>query len=233
MTKEKQCSKCKTTKLVSEFHRNRSSADGYKDWCKECRKVETKKYREKNRDIILIKKRKWYRSTKKRATERTKSQLKEVDKVCTQCENKKSILDFRERANGGFYSVCRECENENNRAYRKNNPGIINKIKVQTEQRRRLQSAALPRDFTAEEWEECMRAFDFKCAYCGSETDDMCQDHFIPLSKNGGYTKSNIIPSCRSCNCKKHNILFEEWYPSFEHYSEERERRIINYLKNL
>lgn len=230
---EKKCSKCKDIKSVLEFHKSKASKDGYKDWCKECRKVETKKYREENKDVILSKKRQWYKDTKKMANARTQSQLELNAKTCSQCNEDKKILEFRERANGGFYSICKQCENSNNKQYRKNNPDKINKIKVHTEQRRRIQSSKLPHDFTVEEWESCLKVFDFKCAYCGVETVDMCQDHFIPLSKEGGYTKTNIIPSCRSCNCQKHNILFDEWYPNFEHYTEERHYKIINYLKDL
>ncbi len=59
------------------------------------------------------------------------------------------------------------------------------------------------------------------------------QDHFIPLTKGGGYTKENIIPACRSCNASKQNADFEEWYPQYEYYSKEREQKILDYMGGL
>lgn len=38
----KQCSKCKQSKPLSEFHRNRSKKDGYHNQCKICRSVYAK-----------------------------------------------------------------------------------------------------------------------------------------------------------------------------------------------
>lgn len=233
MIEEKRCSKCDETKLVSEFHRNKTSKDGYKRWCKECRKDETKRYREKHREVINARKREAYYNSKKFVKEKSEEQLKQGSKTCTQCSMSKGILQFRERANGGFYSICRECENENNKEYRLTHPELIREIKVRTEQRRRARALEVESDFTKEQWKECLETFDNQCAYCGVETSDMCQDHFVPLSKGGGYTKSNIVPSCRSCNSKKHNILFEDWYPRHPDYLVERELAVLDYLKSL
>ena len=33
------CPRCGTTKWLADFHRNRSKADGYQDWCKVCRAI--------------------------------------------------------------------------------------------------------------------------------------------------------------------------------------------------
>lgn len=45
----KRCSKCKQTKLVSEFYRNRAMADGYANQCVVCFKETHKKYRESDK----------------------------------------------------------------------------------------------------------------------------------------------------------------------------------------
>jgi len=84
--------------------------------------------------------------------------------------------------------------------------------------------------FYKKDWKEALEYFDNKCAYCGSEKGTLEMDHFIPLSKGGEFTKNNVIPSCKTCNCSKNNKYFKEWYHKQEFYSEEREKKICKYL---
>lgn len=58
------CKKCGIEKAVSEFHKTRINADGYKNECKECRKTESTQYRNKHYDEIIIRK-KAYRDNNK------------------------------------------------------------------------------------------------------------------------------------------------------------------------
>ena len=46
--KRKVCSKCKVEKEICEFHKLSRSIDGYRERCKECRKVDTKLYYQNN-----------------------------------------------------------------------------------------------------------------------------------------------------------------------------------------
>lgn len=57
-----------------------------------------------------------------------------------------------------------------------------------------------------EQWQAIKAAYKYCCAYCGKKTK-LEQDHIIPLTKGGGTTPDNIIPSCRSCNSRKHTSL--------------------------
>jgi len=59
---------------------------------------------------------------------------------------------------------------------------------------------------TADEWLETLEEHDYRCVYCGKkliDSFDTTRDHVIPLNKGGNNTKDNILPACRSCNCKK------------------------------
>ncbi len=59
-------------------------------------------------------------------------------------------------------------------------------------------------DFTAAQWRELQAAFDHCCAYCGTRAKGhLTQDHIQPLSKGGSHTLRNIVPACRTCNCRK------------------------------
>lgn len=225
------CSKCKKLKDESEFHKHSRNKDGLRNVCKECRKIETKEYRAKNREEILKKKKEWYNDTKKRKEERNNNAPKR--KICSECGKEKDISEFRKRANGGYYGKCRKCENEKNRQYAKNNPDIIRQNKVITEQRRRIQAKEVKSDFTRKEWKACKEYFNNSCAYCGKKLSSLTQDHFIPLSKGGAYTKENILPVCRTCNSSKHNTDFYEWYLKSEQFSKERLEKIESYFKSL
>lgn len=75
----KVCSKCGEVKLLSEFGKNSGAKDGYRNQCKECRKVYTKQwikdntekiaigqkaYREKNKNEIRVKRRNFFKTDK-------------------------------------------------------------------------------------------------------------------------------------------------------------------------
>lgn len=36
---DKQCTKCRTTKPLTDFYKNRTQPDGHEGWCKDCKKV--------------------------------------------------------------------------------------------------------------------------------------------------------------------------------------------------
>lgn len=57
---------------------------------------------------------------------------------------------------------------------------------------------------------------DGKCFYCNQNIDFPSEkEHIVPLAKGGDDRQSNVVISCRDCNCKKHEyILHEEWNPS-------------------
>ena len=126
--------------------------------------------------------------------------------------------------------MCRKCENKYNKHYRKVNPEIYKANHSITEQRRRERTKNVISNFTNTDWKKCKEFFNNECAYCGRKLKNLTQDHFIPLSKGGNYTKDNIVPACRNCNCRKHNKDFNTWYKEQKFYSEEKESKIINYL---
>jgi tetratricopeptide (TPR) repeat protein len=55
---------------------------------------------------------------------------------------------------------------------------------------------------TAQEWADIKHQYKQKCIYCGEEKQ-LTMDHVIPISKGGHHVKENIVPACRSCNCRK------------------------------
>ena len=54
---------------------------------------------------------------------------------------------------------------------------------------------------------------------------------FASFSKMAVTLYDNVIPCCLSCNSSKNNKLFADWYPTFKHYSKEREQKVIQYIE--
>ncbi len=121
---------------------------------------------------------------------------------------------------------------EKNKIWKNNNKEKVRSISIMAQQKRKAQAAKIEFNFSGDEWNQTKKRFNNECVYCGKQTK-LTQDHFWPLSRGGGYTKFNIIPSCQSCNSSKHNKPFEEWYPTHESYSPEREAKIYQYFEQL
>src|SRR5699024_6142729 len=79
-------------------------------------------------------------------------------------------------------------------------------------------------------WNETLESFGYSCAYCGDTKSKLEKEHVIPVSKNGGFVKNNIIPACKVCNLKKRDNDFEEWYPSYKYFSEKRYDKIKKWI---
>lgn len=63
----------------------------------------------------------------------------------------------------------------------------------------------LPATLTQEEWEVIKAKHFYRCHYCGQKKE-LIREHVIPVSKEGGYTKENIVPACKGCNSSKHTM---------------------------
>ena len=77
-------------------------------------------------------------------------------------------------------------------------------------------------------------AWDWKCAYCDRELDNLTAtiDHIIPKFKGGHNVKSNMCCCCSSCNKEKGSTYLEEWYtPEVDFYCKERFVKIKNWME--
>jgi 5-methylcytosine-specific restriction endonuclease McrA len=97
-------------------------------------------------------------------------------------------------------------------------------------QRRRATLRMLEASFTFEEWQACLEAFGYACAYCGKADANLTQDHVVPLSAGGAYTANNIVPACEFCNSSKHDRPVAAWYGMQPFFSPDRALGILGYL---
>ena len=208
----KTCTKCKQElPATSEYYsKDRSKLIGIRNICKKC----VKQYRKDN-------------------AEKIKHRQKQYNS-----DNSEKIKEYRKQYDKDNLSKS----NEYKKQWKIKN---LERIKIQRKHwkvnthpeksriynhRCKATSNRLACDFTFEQWNNTKQHFDNCCAYCGKEKY-LEQDHFVPVSKSGGYTISNIIPACKDCNNSKYNKDFCLWYPSYKHYNKEREERIYDFIK--
>ena len=199
------CTVCNIKKDISEFYKRGNG--GFYGECKECQLKKQKEYHLKNRDKIILNKREYNK------------------------RRKEEIHDYNKK----YYTKNSEDIKNRVKIWCKNNPEKLRDLRRRCIHIRNARKRLLISNFSKKDWEECKEYFKnengiLECAYCGKELKRATQEHFIPLSKGGNYTKNNIIPVCGSCNSSKCDKEFEEWYSTRNFYSEERKEKIYNYL---
>jgi len=226
METKKVCSKCyrELPATTEYFHKNKYGKQGLQSVCKECRYESNKEkaseyfkeYYAENRQKLLI--------YQKRFREENENQVKETQKQYYKKNKEKVKEKSKEYRLQNHESVLRY-QKIYRKKYNRENKEMCN---IHT-QRRIARKKLLPSNLTFEQWENTKDYFGNRCAYCGKELP-LTQEHLIPVSKGGGYTVNNIIPSCQSCNSSKHSKDFFEWYPKYIHYSKKRETFILDFL---
>jgi hypothetical protein len=77
--------------------------------------------------------------------------------------------------------------------------------------KRRAMRNNVNEDYTKLDEQYTRKLFNHKCAICNS-TDNLCIDHWYPLSKGHALSRQNAVLMCKSCNCSKHNKLPHRFY---------------------
>jgi 5-methylcytosine-specific restriction endonuclease McrA len=106
----------------------------------------------------------------------------------------------KQRKDQRYRARHREALNRRQSEYIKARPEIA----YVAQERRRARKAAAPHnDLTRKQWRAIKAAFGNRCAYCGQHFERLTMDHIVALSKGGSHTAANVVPACRSCNCRK------------------------------
>lgn len=252
--KTKLCGSCKNDFILSDenFAKSIRSKDGFANICKTCKREYDKKYREKNKKKIADSRVKYHEKNREKLLLKSKKWRDENKDYLQQfrAENREDI----KRRNKEYWAKNKEDEKIRIKKWRQENADHIKRyrkinrdrdkeaarkwyrtergrsLSITRTNQRRAKIKKLRNDFTAKQWSECLNHFEYNCAYCGKHYELLEQEHFVPVSKNGHFTKSNIVPACKSCNTSKSNKSFFDWYPKQKHYSIERENKILSYL---
>lgn len=251
----KYCSKCKKYKPLENFRPAKSPWDKLYTHCYKCDSLYKKEYRVNNREELNRKNKEFYQLNKERYAEHNKnydkgkkrscdkryretergkavkkeSDLRRKDKIkIYNSEYRKANTDRLRQIRKEYYEQNRDKYSAQSKTYKSSDEG--KEIVRLSNKSRAARKKSLASDLTLSQWKECETFFNLKCAYCGNDSNALTQDHFIPIVRGGGYTKSNIIPSCKSCNFSKNDSDFFDWYPRQTFYTEDRESKILEYL---
>lgn len=110
------CSTCKVEKEESEFNRNNFVKCGLDAACKICKRLEKKRYKDKNREKVLEDGRKYGR---KRYAENTERELERHKKW--RIENPKKYKESNSKSNKQYYKRNKEKVDASNRLWKENN----------------------------------------------------------------------------------------------------------------
>tara|TARA_B100000424_G_scaffold100249_1_gene75207 strand:+ start:241 stop:969 length:729 start_codon:yes stop_codon:yes gene_type:complete len=140
----KQCTTCGETKPVSEYHKNRTTKDGFQDVCKSCRSIAGKTI---YKDTIRANTRLRREANKNKHKISYKDLLKTKEgqtKFCNSCKQQLSYSYFgidRTR-DEGFQNCCRQCKSKRDKKY-KSKPEIKAKSLERSRKRRREMPAGV------------------------------------------------------------------------------------------
>lgn len=203
------CPKCNDDLPEDSFGIDNKRPNGRQLWCRQC-KAEYRKS-----DKFKATKQKWLDNNKDRMTE-----YKQL-----------------------YYDLHSDSIKSRAANYRATNPELVKEYKnkwYKTDQGRlsillktkRRQSTlnSLPSDLTQAQWLSTLEEFDNSCGYCGN-TEKLHQEHVIPISKDGPYTKWNIIPGCQSCNSSKSDKDMLDWYMEQEFFNPIRLEKILSFME--
>lgn len=197
------CPKCKLTKPVDEFTKNRSRPDGIGSWCKACTNASSRRHYEANKDKLRVNARAAYWRTPD--ARRAASRLFAIN-------HPEKRRTYRKE----YYKANSEHASEYSKQWRLANPEYArvtyqewarknyDRIVVGNARRRALEAAA-PGVFTAREWRQLKEHYQYTCLRCKKTepTIKLTIDHVIPLSKGGWNAVENIQPLCKPCNSGK------------------------------
>ena len=197
----KECYKCKVTKPLDMF-RLKKSRGIYKPAtvCKECESLQKKEYYLKNKDKILEVNRERYSTPESK--EKRKEYLIKYSKDKEKALKEKMRKYYKENTNILLKKVAE---------YKKTQNGKIS-LRASTNKRR---SQKLEKDdgtVTKYTLDILLQLQNNKCFYCKKDLDfsigrGVHLDHYIPLSKDGTHSITNVVWSCSTCNLQKGSVL--------------------------
>lgn len=185
MNNTQTCSRCKQANEIAKNQR----------WCKVC----CKEYRTANKERIRERNLEYQQSNR--------------DK--TRGWNRKHYwkdAEAQRQRSRAQYAANPEKFRARSLEWHKNNPDYGR----ESSKRRldRVREATIEK-ITPEQWLQVLVDFDYKCAYCGASGIKLEKEHRQPVSRGGAHAIYNIVPSCKSCNCKKNDKTPEEFATSY------------------
>lgn len=224
----KRCSCCKEYLPLSFYTNQTRSKDGLATECKPCHSAYNKSEKRKAERRIYCKE--YYENNKEKLSDYIKEyKVKNKDRLSKLAEkNKEHVCLLRRiRYTRPEVKEVKQAYDKNKRLEKDQNYLLTRNIAHQ--KRRTLKKNSIA-TLTATEFKECLDYFNHKDAYTGLEMTSVSQDHIIPLTSGGAYTRTNIIPCETSINSSKNNSDMETWYKKQTFFCEQRFQRIKQWM---
>jgi hypothetical protein len=177
----KRCSRCKgEPKPVSQFHKNRTTKDGYAYWCKSC----CQKYFNTERSKASHRK---YEQSEKRKATTLKYQQTPTRKKATRLHAAKYAKSIRGQAKRKAWRQSQRGKESHRLAIAKQYQNNPEKVKARKKVTHAVESGQLPKIFT------------MSCHYCSKPATNW--HHWK------GYALEHaldVVPACRICDIKHH-----------------------------
>jgi 5-methylcytosine-specific restriction endonuclease McrA len=100
----------------------------------------------------------------------------------------------------------REARTAASREWQRTHP----EVHAHNESARRSRRYANGGSHTLAEWHEKCALLGNVCIYCG-EAKPLTRDHKVPIARGGSDFIENIVPACKSCNCRKSKRTAQEF----------------------
>lgn len=183
------------------------TGDSYRHCCLKCYH---KEYYKRNKEKIIKKAYEWNKNNPEKTKEiACKSAKKRWANYTPEEKLQKSREQEKRRSK-------EEKERRNKRVkewyQREKNTDKVKENRKKSKAVRRASMYNVECTLTKQEWEKIKEEYDYKCAYCGCDSEKLTQDHYIPISKGGSHTADNIVPACFPCNRKKWDRLPDETF---------------------
>lgn len=236
----KSCTKCGVDKPVSEFHKDASTKDGLRRWCKDCAKDHHVQHREQ-------------RNAKLRERYAADEEYRK-SKCANQSGRPRRYGPYIEHAakpfetcsvdgcgeDGVLSGMCRPHymadwhQQNKDRRYQKVKERLAvdpdfrerrRKATARKEQERRAQKAGTEYTKILQyDYDRILAEYGNCCWVCELPLDKVYWDHYQPLAKGGAHVVSNLRPSCNPCNTRKNSL-----WP----FTDEMKRRIAAEVRAL
>lgn len=173
------------------------------------------KWKERNRETILAKKRQYHRKNREAISLKNKQHYRENKEL------------YRHRAHANYLK-----RRSKHRAYAKRYRATAqgrDVFKAAYYRRKARVLQAHTAHFSAADLQSQFKLFKDRCVYCG-KASNLTVDHFIPLANGGSNCLSNIVPACFSCNASKQDSDPLEWFKRQAIYSDRKWKFILKQL---
>jgi hypothetical protein len=198
MDNSKTCPKCRQTKPLHEWGKNKSKKDGLSSECKSCHASDVAKWRKANPEEQKRRSRAQHDKNKEKSNEARRA-------------NYRANEDRERKQRKSYYEKTAEKQKQSSKEWRINNP---EKARSQGRRIRAMRASVYTEDYSTD---QVLERWGINCHLCGLPIDLLAPrsthakgwelglqlDHVIPLSSGGPDTLENVKPSHGKCNIAK------------------------------